>query len=259
MDVFSAIFHQFGFNQPKIFTFGFQYPKMKYFAWLLLLFSSFAFAQTDFTTAEKLFALGNYPQSQILFEKVLKDHPNHLKAIEYLGDLRGLAKDWEPAMDYYGRLRKLNPSEANYCYKFGGAMGMLAKESNKFKALGMIGDVRKSFEKAIELNPKHIEARWALIELYLQLPGIVGGSETKASQYANELLKLSPVDGYLAKGRIAEYFDRFTTAEKYYKLAVETGGSKTTYQKLADLYKNKLNQPEKARATWAEFSDKNKS
>ena len=138
-------------------------------------------------------------------------------------------------------------------------MGMLAKESNKFKALGMIGDVRKSFEKAIELNPKHIDARWALIELYLQLPGIVGGSESKANRYANELLNISPVDGYLAKGRIAEYFDRFPTAEKYYKLAVEIGGSRTSYQKLADLYKNKMNKPEKARATWAEFSDKNKS
>ena len=43
----------------------------------------------------------------------------------------------------------------------------------------MIGEVRDSFEKAIALNPKHIEARWALIELNLQLPGIVGGSESK--------------------------------------------------------------------------------
>ena len=40
---------------------------------------------------------------------------------------------------------------------------MKAKECNKFKALGMIGEVKDSFEKAIELNPKHIEARWALI------------------------------------------------------------------------------------------------
>jgi hypothetical protein len=49
---------------------------------------------------------------------------------------------------------------------------------NKFKALGMIGEIKESFEK-IKLNPAHIDARWALIELYIKLPGIVGG-ETKA-------------------------------------------------------------------------------
>jgi hypothetical protein len=47
------------------------------------------------------------------------------------------------------------------------------------------------FEKAISLNPKHIESCWALIELYIQLPGIVGGSESKAIKYSNELLRLS--------------------------------------------------------------------
>jgi tetratricopeptide (TPR) repeat protein len=229
---------------------------MKQFSLLLLLFSSVVFSQTDLSVAEKLFDQGNYQQSQILFEKVLKENPNQLRAIECLGDICGMAKQWQPAMNYYGRLKKLRPNEANYYYKYGGAMGMLAKESNKFKALGMIGDVRKSFEKAIALNPKHVDARWALIELYLQLPAIIGGSESKANRYANELLKISPVDGYLSKGRIAEYFERYATAEKYYKLAVETGGSKNTYQKLADLYKNKMNQPEKARSTMAEFNDK---
>ncbi|MNG36378.1 hypothetical protein D3C84_1233890 [compost metagenome] len=60
---------------------------------------------------------------------------------------------------------------------------MKALEVNKFKALGMIDEVRTNFEKAIQLNPKHIEARWALIELNLQLPGILGGSEKKAIHY----------------------------------------------------------------------------
>jgi hypothetical protein len=50
----------------------------------------------------------------------------------------------------------------------------------------MIGEIKESFEKAIKLNPAHIDAR-ALIELYIKLPGIVGGSETKALKYSNEL------------------------------------------------------------------------
>jgi hypothetical protein len=32
-------------------------------------------------------------------------------------------------------------------YKYGGALGMKALEVNKFKALGMIGEIKESFEK----------------------------------------------------------------------------------------------------------------
>jgi hypothetical protein len=78
---------------------------------------------------------------------------------------------------------------------------MKAKDSNKFKALGMIDEVKSSFEKAISLNPHR--TCWALIELYIQLPGIVG-KESKAIKYSNELLRLSPVDGYLSRGHIDE-------------------------------------------------------
>lgn len=220
---------------------------MKYIFWLCIFFPVAAFPQADFSHAEKLFRSGKYPQAQIAFGQYLESHPNHLQSIEYLGDIRGMAKDWKQAMYYYQKLQKLKPFEANYHYKYGGALGMYAKDCNKLRALGLIGDIRNSFEKAIQLNPKHIEARWALIELYLQLPGIAGGSEKKAVQYSDELLRLSPVDGYLAKGRISEYFEHFAKAENYYKKAIEIGSSKTTYQKLADLYKNKMNQPERAK------------
>ena len=33
----------------------------------------------------------------------------------------------------------------------------------------------------------------------------------------------------------------------------------STYQKLADLYKNKMAQPEKAKKLWATYNEKNKS
>jgi hypothetical protein len=44
------------------------------------------------------------------------------------------------------KLKQIKPSEANYSYKYG-ALGMKALEVNKFKALGMIGEIKESFEK----------------------------------------------------------------------------------------------------------------
>jgi len=213
-------------------------------------------SQNDFAKAEKLYQQGQISQAKIIFEAILRENPNHLKVIEYLGDIEGNAQNWDSTIFYYKRLKELNPKEADYYYKYGGALGMKAKESNKIKALSMIGEVKSSFEKAIQLNPKHIGARWALIELYLQLPAIIGGSETKAIQYSNQLLRLSPVDGYLSRGHIAEYFGKYSEAEKQYKLAIEVGKSKTCYQKLSDLYKNKMKQPERAKLVLQDFERK---
>jgi len=214
---------------------------MKKMTFLFLIFPLLILAQADFDKGEKLFQAGKYEQAQVIFESFRKENPSNLKAIEYLGDIAGHNKSWEKAIVYYQKLKQMKPSEANYYYKYGGALGMKAKEVNKFVALGMIGEVRESFEKAITLNPKHIEARWALVILYLQLPGIVGGSESKAIKYSNELLKLSPVDGYLSRGQIEEYFERYDSAEQQYKKAIAAGSTKTGGQMLASLHKNKMN------------------
>ncbi len=214
-------------------------------------------SQSSFDKAEKLFKEEKYEQAQPIFEALLKADATNLKIIEYLGDIAGSRKSWEEAIGYYEKLKDLKPSEADYFYKYGGATGMLALEVNKFRALRMIDEIRESFEKAIKLDPGHIDARWALVEFYMQLPRIVGGSEGKAIRYSNELLKLSPIDGYMSRGRIEEYYKRYNSAELQYKKAIAIGSSIKSYQMLADLYKNKMNQPERARITLEDLKKKN--
>lgn len=229
---------------------------MKQFLYLFLLFPLMLWSQSNFERGERLFKEGKFEQAQPIFEAMVKTNPSDLKAIECLGDIAGHHKNWDEAIVYYKKLKLLKPSEADYSYKYGGALGMKAAEVNVFKALGMIDEIRASFEKAIALNPKHIEARWALIELNLKLPGIVGGSESKAIEYSNELLRLSPVDGYLSKGHINEYFKRYAIAEQQYKKAIAIGDSKIGYQTLANLYRNKMNEPDKAKSILEEFKNK---
>jgi tetratricopeptide (TPR) repeat protein len=229
---------------------------MKQLIAVFLLFPMMIWSQSSFDAAEKLFKEEKFDLARPVFENFLKNNPSNLKTIEYLGDIAGRNKSWDTAIGYYKKLKQLKPSEANYYYKYGGALGMKASQVSKFKALGMIDEVKESFEKAIVFNPKHIEARWALIELYIQLPGIIGGSESKAIKYSDELFRLSPVDGYLSKGHIEEYFKRYKIAEQNYKKAIAIGGSKMSYQKLANLYKNKMNEPEKAKSVLEELRKK---
>ena len=214
---------------------------MKKLIALFIVLPMMMWSQSNFNKAEKLFEAKKYEQAQPVFESFLKENPSHLKTLEYLGDIAGHNKSWDKAIVYYQKLKQLKPAEANYYFKYGNVLGMKAKESNKLKALGMIPEIKESFEKAIELNPKHIEARWALVIIYIQLPGFVGGSESKAIKYSNELLKLSPVDGYLSRGQIEEYFKRYQAAEQQYKKAIAAGSTKVGAQMLANLYKNKMN------------------
>ena len=64
---------------------------------------------------------------------------------------------------------------------------------------------------------------------------------------------LSKVDGYLAKGYIDVYFSRYAKAEIHYKKAHEIGNSKTTFEKLYDLYLNKLKDKAKANKLKEQF------
>lgn len=165
--------------------------------------------------------------------------------MELLGDTYAYREQGDDAISKYKLLVEANQTNANSYFKYGGALGMKALSVSKLRALGVIGDIKDAFLKAAELDANYIDTRWALVELYMQLPGILGGSTDKALQYGNELEHLSKVDGYLAKGYICEYNDQPKRAETYYKKAIKEGGSLTCFEKLTNLYE-KENQTEKA-------------
>lgn len=210
-------------------------------------------AETDFEKAEKLFREQKYGQAKLLFESILKDNPKNYRSIEYLGDIAAHQKNWQAALAQYKILQKQFPNVANYHYKMGGALAMIAKSANVFKAYGMVDEIENAFLTAAKLDAKHLESRWALVIFYIELPALAGGSEKKAQVYANGLLQLSKVDGYLAKGYIDCYFHRYQNAEKHYIAAHQIGQSKTTFRKLYDLYSDKIKDRSKAQKLKEEF------
>ncbi|MFC0604727.1 tetratricopeptide repeat protein [Winogradskyella pulchriflava] len=203
------------------------------------------FSQTAKEKASTFIANKQFKSAQSEMISFLETNPDDVEAIELLGDAYGHQKKWDEAIEQYEKLKDRYPNKANYHYKYGGALGMKALSVSKLRALGIIGDVKEAFHKAAELDPNHIDTRWALVELYVSLPGIVGGSNSKALKYAQELENLSKVDGYLAKGYVYEYDDEPELAEKYYRLAIKVGGSVTCYEKLTNFYEGQK-QPEKA-------------
>ena len=203
-------------------------------------------SQSNCENGEALFKQKKYAEAQVLLQKCISENPKNYKAIDQLGEIAYHSKNWDDAIKYSTVLKNAFPTNAEYWFRYGGSLGMKAKASSKIKAFGMLDDIEGAFVKATKLDHKHINSRWALVVLYVELPGIIGGSESKATRYANELMQISKVDGYLAKGYIDVYFKRYDKAEINYKKAHEIGQSKTTFEKLYDLYLNKFKNKTKA-------------
>lgn len=235
---------------------------MRWLWFLPIFFLPFTlFAQNYFELAEKKFEAAEFEQAKILFQKHCQDRPEDLKSKEYLGDIEAHLKNWDGAISIYKDLLKSLPESAGLHYKHGGAMGMKASE-NRWFALTNYKEIRNEFEETLRLDPLHIDAHWALVEYYLQLPFILGGGEEKAKYIANQLMKISKVDGYLALGRIAEFYNKHLETEKAFIRANQIGRSVHTFRTLGKFYE-KRNQKEKADAVYEkaklkfgnEFSD----
>ncbi len=216
---------------------------------IILLCSAMGLSQDAFAEAESLFNLKKYEEAKPIFKSLLLENTTDQTLLRRLGDIESYGERYKTAIPYYKKLVELDNLNADYHFLYGGTLGLHAKEISKMSALGIIDDVKYHLKKAAALDPNHIETRWALVQLYCELPGIIGGSIKMSHKYANELKEISPVDGYLAQGYIEEYDKEYRAAEKCYKKAIEIGGSLTTYKKLASLYEKRTEEYLKALIT----------
>ncbi len=176
---------------------------MKICPLILRLFVSYlAPAQTALSTAYRHLKANETHRAKAVLNEYLESNPNDLKGISLLGDIAVFENKYDAALSHYKLLLASNAESADYNFKYGGALGLKALNVSKFQAMVYVPEIKKHLEKAANLDANHIKSRRALVELYLQLPGIFGGSTTKARQYAEELKKISPRDGLISQGFI---------------------------------------------------------
>gem|GEM_PF-1839208 len=95
-----------------------------------------------------------------------------------------------------------NPNSAQAHYWLGAVYGQQAIAAGIFSKMGFAKKVKRAFEKAAALDPKHIESRFGLLQFHLQAPGIAGGDEDVAKMMAVELAAIDPVSGHRARATL---------------------------------------------------------
>lgn len=117
-----------------------------------------------------------------------------------------------------------HPLRAECHEALGTSLGIRAMGAGLMAAMGSVGKIKDAFKKAVELDPKSVSARYALMQFYVMAPGIAGGSTSKAKSIAAETALFSPEAGKLMQARLDMADKEFARAEVAV-LSMNAGGN----------------------------------
>jgi tetratricopeptide (TPR) repeat protein len=126
---------------------------------------------------------------------------------------------YKDATRYLEMAVEASPGNSEAHHWLGKAFGRRAETSSFLTAPGLASKCRKSFERAVEIDPRNIEAMADLLEYYLEAPGLLGGGQDKAARMADRIHALDPAEGAFVRARLAEKAKDYAAAEKHLRAA----------------------------------------
>jgi tetratricopeptide (TPR) repeat protein len=130
-----------------------------------------------------------------------------------------------------------HPQVASCHLALGNALGSKAMSAGIMSAMGYAGTIRDAFKKAVELDPHNMDARFSLLQYYMQAPAIVGGGSGKAQALAAQTATLNAEAGKLMMARLDAADDKLAKAEAAV-LAMATSGNEAVADNQRDLMVN---------------------
>jgi|SRR5262245_29673087 len=151
-----------------------------------------------------LFEQGKDAEARAALTPLAQAQPTNARAAYYLGRVVLRQDEAKQAVKWLEAAVTAEPNNPHYHLWLGRAYGTQAQHASKLSVLGLAKKARKEFERALEIDPDHVEARVALMQYFIGAPGIAGGSVEKARLQAAEIMKRDPYRGLLADAEIAE-------------------------------------------------------
>ncbi len=149
--------------------------------------------------AERLYQTRHYVEAQAAFEQLIAATPDNAGAAYHLGNLALMRNAPEEAAKWFEKATALAPRSSQYFRSLGDAYGMTAQQkTGLLSRLGLARKCHAAYERAVELAPDDVDARYSLFTFFRQAPGIAGGSLDKARAEALEIQKRDGLRGALA-------------------------------------------------------------
>jgi Flp pilus assembly protein TadD len=187
---------------------------LKVFFVLFMFIASLAASAAD--TPQDMLATGRIDDAIASLNGRLSTAPPDAESANLLCRAYYALGEWDRAESACRKATALDPGNNRFHLWLGRVYGEKADRTNFLSAAGLAGKVRGEFERAVQLDPKDLDARLDLAEFYLSAPGIVGGGEQKARQQAQAIGAINPAREHWVYARIAERKDDPARAEQEY-------------------------------------------
>lgn len=192
----------------------------------MLSFGSYAGTLDD---GKKELDAGKFDKALALFFQTLNDDPKHAEATFQIGLVHHQQGRKDLAIQWLKDATELNNTDSRFFQRLGEAYGNKISDVGMLKQMSMAKKIRRSFEKAIDLDPDNTDARFGLITFHLEAPGIAGGSKDKALIQAQEIEKRNPPLGAVAQARVYRAKQDFDAAENGYRRAMSLDPKNVSY------------------------------
>jgi len=116
----------------------------------------------------------------------------------------------------------------------GNALGAKAQHARPLAAMGLAPRIRDDFLKAVELDPHNTDARFALLDYYMQAPALVGGGKARARALAAQTEAVSPATAALMQAQLALAARDYVQAQALLQ-AVQTGSDEMAADRRREL------------------------
>jgi tetratricopeptide (TPR) repeat protein len=168
--------------------------------------------------ARKLYNQTDFTQSL----KVLQAIPDKDAEVwELIGRNLYMEGEFKKASEAFEKAVAADPGSSTCALWLARAYGRRAETSSPFTAPGFASKARQHFEKAVQLNPRNLDALNDLFEYYIEAPGFLGGGLDKAQALVARIALVSEGESHFAQAKLAEKRKQYGTAEEHLRRAIE--------------------------------------
>lgn len=160
-----------------------------------------------------------WAEARTLLTQATAAEPGNAEAWSLLGQVEIQTNHPEEAVAAMEKATTLAPASSEFQRLLGDAYGISAQKAGIFSKISLARKCKAAYDRAVELDPENLDARWSVMEYCRQAPAIVGGGMDQAYAQAEEIRKRDPNRGrvatamlYVSEKKMVEAFGLFDEA-----------------------------------------------
>ena len=170
--------------------------------------------------AHRLFYIGEIDSVKKYGDFLIEKYPERSEGYRLICMYWISDNDWNKAIKWGKKAVKKDENSGMAHHWLGRAYGLKARNSSKFRAAFIVGNIREHFKRAAELMPEYIKTHEDLFSFYSGSPKIAGGSVEKAKEELEHIEKLDPYRGADMKANYFLSLGEYDLAEKEIEKAI---------------------------------------